>query len=76
MPRIVDVFPPLDGAVMLHNVEDGARVAAGDRLMEIECMKTLWPVEAPAAGIVRIIAGLGQVVGTDQPVATIETGDQ
>lgn len=68
----VDVHSPLTGSVNLVYVENGARVAAGDRLVEVECMKTLWPVDAPADGIVSLHVSPGEVVGENQLIATID----
>jgi biotin carboxyl carrier protein len=59
--------------VALRVVESGMRVEKHDKIIEIESMKTFWPVTAPCAGIVRHRVELGEVVGQDQVVATIET---
>ena len=69
----VDVLSPLTGSVALLRAEDGARVERGDTVLEVESMKTFWPVEAPASGIVRLQVALGEVVGENQLVAIIET---
>lgn len=72
MRPIAHVYPPMDGTVALRHVEDGAKVAAGETIVEIECMKTLWPAAAPIAGIVRHKAELGQFVSANDVVATVE----
>lgn len=70
----VDVHAGIIGAVAMLHVEDGARVGWGDTIMDIECMKVFYAVQAPAAGIVRLgRVALGQVVGESDIVATVET---
>ena len=69
----VNVLSDLSGSVALRVVESGMHVAKHDKIIEIESMKTFWPVEAPCAGIVHHRVELGEVVGQDQIVATIET---
>ena len=70
--KAVDVRATIPGTITIIHVQDGARVDAGETILEVECMKTLWPVSAPAAGVVRLRAAAGELIGQDQVVATIE----
>lgn len=73
--KTFDATSPLTGSVAMLRAEDGARVAKGDAIVEIECMKAFFPVDAPAAGVVRLKVALGQVVDTGDVVAVIETDE-
>ena len=66
------VISDIAGVVATFLVEDGASVDKGERIMDIECMKSFFPVEAPAAGIVHFKVELGEAVGQDEVVAQIE----
>ena len=67
------VLAPLVGAVCQFLLDDGCAVAEGDHILEIEAMKMMFTVEAPAAGVVRFRCQLGAVVGQDEIVAVIES---
>lgn len=69
------VLSPMTGSVALRHADDGANVGAGETILDIECMKTMWPVYAPAAGVVRYRVELGEVVGEGDVVAVIEGDD-
>jgi acetyl-CoA/propionyl-CoA carboxylase biotin carboxyl carrier protein len=71
--RTTDCRAEIAGTVALRCADDGASVEAGDRIVEVECMKTLWPIVAPCAGVVRHRIELGQVVAQDEIVAVIES---
>lgn len=73
MPRTIELAPEIAGTVAIQHVEDGATVEKDEAVIEIECMKTMWPVRAPEAGIVRHRVQLGEVVAQGQVVAIIET---
>jgi acetyl-CoA/propionyl-CoA carboxylase biotin carboxyl carrier protein len=70
---------PMPGAVVALHAADGARVAAGDRIVTIEAMKMEHPVIAPHAGVLRIDVAVGDQVRRDQVLAhvtaDIETPD-
>ena len=53
-------------------VEDGDAVAAGQLVVEVETDKATVEVEAPAAGLVRIVAREGAVVAVDGVLAELE----
>ena len=54
-------------------IKVGDTVAAGQTLLIIEAMKTMNPIPAPKAGVVRaIMAGDGQPVEFGEPLAVIE----
>lgn len=72
MPAPAEIRATIPGTVSVLNVADGAHVAGGDNVAEIECMKTLWALSAPIAGTVRLCVVLGEIVGQDQLIATIE----
>jgi len=64
------------GEVLAWHVAEGARVAAGDALVDLETSKIANAVEAPAAGIVRrIVAAPGETVLVGQLLAVI-AGEQ
>jgi biotin carboxyl carrier protein len=73
--RLVEVRAEMTGSLALRHADDGAMVEQGETIVEIECMKTFWPITAPVAGIVRHKVELGAVVGQDEVVAVIEVGD-
>ncbi|GAB4444624.1 MAG: pyruvate dehydrogenase complex dihydrolipoyllysine-residue acetyltransferase [Anaerolineae bacterium] len=54
-------------------VADGAEVAEGDELLEVETDKAVIPVPAPASGVIKFgNFKAGDIVKIDQVVATIE----
>jgi 3-methylcrotonyl-CoA carboxylase alpha subunit len=69
----VEIRATIPGTVSLVHVADGATVDRGETIIEIECMKTMWPLTAPAAGVVRLQAALGEMVAQDQVLAIIDT---
>lgn len=60
-----------EGTVLSWLVEDGAEVAAGQPLVEVETDKATIAVEAPAAGTLRIVAAIGAVLPVDGMLAEI-----
>lgn len=60
-----------EGKVAKWLVPDGATVAAGQAVVEIETDKSVEELEAPAAGTLRIVAAEGAVVPVDSVLATI-----
>jgi len=60
------------GKVVRLEVRAGARVAADDTLLLIECMKMEIPVPAPAAGLLEALhVAEGEQVEEGQHVATL-----
>jgi pyruvate/2-oxoglutarate dehydrogenase complex dihydrolipoamide acyltransferase (E2) component len=55
-------------------VPDGAQVATGDELVEVETEKSTVIVPSPADGTLRIIAPAGEVVAVGGLLAQIEAG--
>lgn len=53
-------------------VEDGDAVAAGQPVVEVETDKATVEIEAPAAGLLRIIAPEGAIVAVDGMLAELE----
>ena len=70
-------FPPLSGAadsvgvVATWFVADGASVATGDVLAEVQVDKVAADVPAPAAGRVRRLVPEGAEVRAGDPIATV-----
>ncbi len=62
---------PMPGAVVAVHAADGARVAAGDRIVTIEAMKMEHPIAAPHGGILRLDVGVGEQVRRDQVLAHV-----
>ena len=52
-------------------VKDGATVALGDPIAQLETSKLVSDFEAPAAGVVTLKAEVGEVVSVDDVIATI-----
>lgn len=62
------------GKVARIEARAGARVAADDTLILIECMKMEIPVPAPAAGVLEALhVAEGEQVEEGQHVATVRT---
>jgi pyruvate dehydrogenase E2 component (dihydrolipoamide acetyltransferase) len=53
-------------------VEDGDAVAAGQPVVEVETDKATVEIEAPAAGLLRIVAPEGAIVAVDGMLAELE----
>ena len=61
------------GKVIQVEAPPGTRVAEGDTILLIECMKMEIPLLAPRAGIIlAILVGEGEIVAEGQAAATIE----
>ncbi len=62
------------GKVLRVEAAPGARVAEGDTILLVECMKMEIPVVADGAGsITEIHVGEGDSVAEGQAIATLET---
>jgi biotin carboxyl carrier protein len=60
------------GRVIRIEARAGARVAADDTLLLVECMKMEIPVPAPAAGVLEtLLVAEGDAVAEGQHVATV-----
>jgi pyruvate/2-oxoglutarate dehydrogenase complex dihydrolipoamide acyltransferase (E2) component len=53
-------------------VEDGEAVVAGQLVVEVETDKATVEIEAPAAGLLRIVAVEGAIVAVDGVLAELE----
>ena len=53
-------------------VEDGAEVAAGQLLVEVETDKATVEIEAPGDGRLRIVAAEGEIVAVEGVLAEVE----
>jgi pyruvate dehydrogenase E2 component (dihydrolipoamide acetyltransferase) len=60
-----------DAAVTAWLVEDGAPVAAGDEVVEVETDKAQVVLEAPADGLLHHRAGVGDIVAIEGIIAVI-----
>lgn len=70
----VRVCCEIAGKVVRLEARAGARVAAEDTLLIIECMKMEIPVPAPAAGLLEALhVAAGDQVEEGQHVATVRT---
>jgi biotin carboxyl carrier protein len=70
----VQVRCEISGKVARIEVRAGARVAADDTLLLIECMKMEIPVPAPFAGVLEALhVAEGDQVAEGQHVATVRT---
>jgi len=53
-------------------VADGATVAHGDLIAQVETSKLVNELASPASGVVTLKAKVGDVVSADEVIATIE----
>ncbi len=76
------IMPKVDmdmttGRIAAWHVDEGASVAKGDALFDIETDKAAMEVESPASGILRHVrAGVGEEVPIGRPVAWIYAEDE
>src|SRR5439155_1183913 len=63
-----------EGKVLRWLVADGDRVRTGQPLVEIETDKATMEVEAPADGVVRIVAAEGATLAVEATLAEIADG--
>lgn len=67
-----EVLSPIAGSVWAHVASVGQRVEVGAVLLIIEVMKTEFPVEAPASGVVTELKACAETVEADDVVATLD----
>jgi pyruvate dehydrogenase E2 component (dihydrolipoamide acetyltransferase) len=72
MPKLSDTME--EGTVLQWLKDDGATVAKGEPIVEIETDKANMMVEAPADGALRIVAQVGESLPIGAPIATIGDG--
>ena len=65
------ILADVSGRVWKIEAASGATVARGAILMILESMKMEIPVEAPRAGVVRLMVAEGEVVAEGQALAEI-----
>ncbi|HEY6759156.1 MAG TPA: dihydrolipoamide acetyltransferase family protein [Baekduia sp.] len=69
MPRLSDSME--EGTIVRWLVDDGATVAEGDEIVEIETDKATMPFEAESAGVLAIIAHEGETIAVGAPLAQL-----
>lgn len=69
LPRLSDSMQ--EGTILSWLKEDGDAVAVGDELVEIETDKATMTYESPAAGTLRIVAGVGETLPVGAPIAQL-----
>jgi len=74
MPRLSDSME--EGAIVRWLCEDGAIVARGQELVEIETDKATMVYEAEADGVLAIVAAEGDTVAVGGPIARIGTAGE
>lgn len=62
-----------EGTITEWKVADGARVAIGQHLYDIETEKTTMEVESPFEGVIRILEEAGRLLPVGHPIAEIQT---
>ena len=72
MPKLSDTME--EGTVLEWFKDDGADVAKGEPIVEIETDKANMTVEAPESGVLRIVAQVGDSLPIGAPIATIGDG--
>ena len=60
MPRLSDTME--EGTIVEWLAEEGASVSAGDELVEIQTDKAIATYEAEEAGVLHIVAAVGDTV--------------
>jgi pyruvate dehydrogenase E2 component (dihydrolipoamide acetyltransferase) len=70
MPRLSDTME--DGTIIEWLAADGATVAVGDDLVEIQTDKAAATYQAEAAGVLRIRAQVGATVTIGKTIAEIQ----
>jgi pyruvate dehydrogenase E2 component (dihydrolipoamide acetyltransferase) len=73
MPRLSDSME--EGTILRWLVEDGATVARGDEIAEIETDKANMTYEADADGVFQRVAAEGDTLPIGAPIARIDGGD-
>jgi pyruvate dehydrogenase E2 component (dihydrolipoamide acetyltransferase) len=72
MPRLSDSME--EGTILSWLREEGDQVGEGDELVEIETDKATMAYESPAAGVLAIVAAVGQTLPVGALIATIGDG--
>jgi pyruvate dehydrogenase E2 component (dihydrolipoamide acetyltransferase) len=73
MPKLSDAME--DGTIVAWLIDDGAPVAEGEELVEIETDKATAVYPAPAAGRLRRLAAVGETIAVGDPIADL-SGDE
>jgi biotin carboxyl carrier protein len=71
--KTVALYAEMTGSVAQFHIEDGQRVEKDETVVDVECMKSYYPLHAPVSGTVRYRVALGDLVNPDDLVAVIET---
>jgi pyruvate dehydrogenase E2 component (dihydrolipoamide acetyltransferase) len=69
MPSLSDSMT--EGTILTWLEDNGAHVAAGDELVEIETDKATMAYESPAEGVLEIVAGVGQTIAVGEVIARL-----
>ena len=69
MPRLSDTME--EGTIVEWLVEEGASVGAGDELVEIQTDKAIATYEAEEAGVLHIVAAVGDTVPLGDVIAEL-----
>ena len=72
MPRLSDSMQ--EGTIVSWLREEGEHVAEGDELVEIETDKATMAYESPAAGVLAIVAAVGETLPVGAMIATLGDG--
>ena len=66
------ITSPVVGTLALLHVENGATVAAGETIGEVESMKMYLGLVTSVGGVVRWRYNLGEIVGEGDVIAEVE----
>jgi pyruvate dehydrogenase E2 component (dihydrolipoamide acetyltransferase) len=72
MPRLSDSMT--EGTILTWLKAEGDEVAEGDELVEIETDKATMTYESPAAGVLTIVAGAGEMLEVGAVMARAGAG--
>jgi pyruvate/2-oxoglutarate dehydrogenase complex dihydrolipoamide acyltransferase (E2) component len=70
-PMISEHYPEAGGTLLAWSVANGATVHAGQVLAEVSVNKAVGEIEAPAAGVITLLAAVDDVVLQGRAIARI-----
>jgi acetyl/propionyl-CoA carboxylase alpha subunit/acetyl-CoA carboxylase carboxyltransferase component len=76
-PGVIVIVAPVPGTVVALSLRPGERVQRGQQVALLEAMKMEFPVEAPAAGVVReVLVSRGETLAAGQPLLFLDGAEE
>jgi acetyl/propionyl-CoA carboxylase alpha subunit/acetyl-CoA carboxylase carboxyltransferase component len=76
-PGVVAIVAPVPGTVVALTLRAGERVQRGQQVALLEAMKMEFPVQSPAAGLVReVLVHKGETLAAGQPLLFLEDAEE